>query len=139
MPALRNIDEFLAEHHAGQGIEPAPFCDDLTFLRRITLDLTGRIPNVDEIAAFERNPDRSEAIDQLLGRPEFAKHWSDLWTAMLNGYSNAFKTDREALRIWLEKSFSENRPYDRIVSDLVTATGSALENGAVNFVARYPE
>lgn len=139
MPALRNIDEILAEHHAGQGIEPAPVCDDLTFFRRITLDLAGRIPNVDEIAAFERNPDRSEAIDQLIRRPDFARHWSDLWTAMLNGYSNAFKTDREALRIWLEKSFSENRPYDRIVSDLVTATGSALENGAVNFVARYPE
>ena len=104
MSTLRKIDQVLAEHYTSKGIEAAPLCDDLCFLRRITLDLAGRIPTLAEISEFEKNPDRSGKINQLLHSPEFAEHWSDLWTAMLNGYSNAFKTDREALRLWLEKS-----------------------------------
>jgi len=139
MSKLRKIDQVLEKHHQAKGIEAAPLCDDLTFLRRITLDLNGRIPNLTEIIEFEKNPDRSGKIDELLSSPAFASHWSDLWTAMLNGYSNAFKTDREALRLWLENSFLENAPYDQIVTHLITATGSATQNGAVNFIARYPE
>jgi len=139
MPTVRNIDALLQAHHHATGIEAAPLCDDTTFLRRVMLDLAGRIPTVDEIAAFEKNPDRGGLIERLLGKPAFAKHWSELWTAMLNGYSNAFQTDRESLRLWLETRFREQAPYDRIATELMTATGSALQNGAVNFVARYPD
>jgi len=138
MSKPRKIDQALENHYQLKGIEAAPLCDDLTFLRRITLDLTGRIPTLSEITRFEKNPNCSQKIAELLLSPDYAKHWSDLWTAMLNGYSNAFKTDREALRLWLEKAFTENTPYDQIVTQLVTATGSATQNGAVNFIARYP-
>ena len=133
------IDEPLAAHWETAKIEPLPICDDATFLRRITLDLAGRIPTRGEMADFRADPDRLATIDRLLEGPDFSGHWADLWAAMLNGYANAFNSDREALRLWLVDQFEARRPYNKIVTDLITATGNSAENGAVNFLARYPD
>ncbi len=132
------IDNPLGSHWKAHQITPLPLVGDSTFLRRITLDLAGRIPTVEELTAFSDNPDREPKIDQLLAADSFNKHWANLWTAMLNGYANAFDSDRESLRIWLLEQFRADRPYNEIVTNLVTATGAAAKNGAVNFLARYP-
>lgn len=133
------IDSILSEAWKASNLEPSPLCSDLEFLRRVTLDLAGVVPSLEEIQSFEANPDRAEKIQQLLADERFPRFWSEVWTAMLNGYSNAFETDRSALQQWLEAQLRVNRPYDQIVTQLITANGPSSVDGSVNFLARYRE
>jgi hypothetical protein len=128
------VDAILAERWAEAGIEPAPLVDEAAFLRRISLDLLGRVPSLRELEDFLRKPDRAAKVDELLASPEFPRFWADLWTAWLNGYSAAFDSNREGLRFWLEKRLAANAPWDRIVSELVSASGASNADGPVNFL-----
>jgi len=128
------IDTLLAEAWGERGVKPAPLCDDAEFLRRASLDLIGRVPTLDEHRAFLKKPDRAAKVDELLVRPEFPRFWSELWTAMLNGYPAAFESNRDALRFWLEKQFRENAPFDRIADQLIVASGLSTVDGPVNFL-----
>ncbi len=128
------IDGILAAHWKGAGIAPAPLVGDAEFLRRLSLDLAGRIPSKAELEAFLRKPDRAAKIDELLASPEFPRFWSEVWTAWLNGYAAAFDSNREGLRFWLEKEIREGAPWDRIVSRLVSASGVSNVDGSVNFI-----
>lgn len=131
------IDEILESHFRLHTIETAPLCSDHTFLRRVSLDLAGRIPTVPEMEAFQENPDRTATVDRLLREDRFNRHWADLWTSMLVGYQGSFNHDREALRLWLIDSFRKRVDYRSLVTELLTATGTSSGNGAVNFMVRY--
>ena len=135
---ISEINRILADSWKNAGVEPGPRCSDLQFLRRITLDLAGVAPSLDEIRTFEATPDREAKVAALLTSDRFPKFWSEVWTAILNGYA-PFETDREALRNWLEVQFRINRPYDDLVTHLITTNGPSLEDGSVNFLARYGE
>jgi len=139
MTVSETIDELLAARWQERGVVPAPVCDDAVFLRRVTLDLAGRVPTREEREDFLANPDRLAWVERWLDSPDWVRHWSELWTTVLNGYAEAFETDREALRLWLEERFREGTPYDEIATGLITATGTSSENGAANFLARYPD
>jgi len=128
------IDAILAERWEEAGIKPAPLVDDAEFLRRVSLDLAGRIPSVRELEAFLKKPDRAAKIDELLASPEFPRFWGEVWTAWLNGYSAAFDSNREGLRFWLEKQLKAGAPWDRIASELVSASGVSNVDGPVNFI-----
>src|SRR5262245_57324920 len=99
---LQPIDRILAESWSAAAVEPAALVDDRQFLRRLSLDLIGRIPTLAEQEEFLQRPDRPAKIQELMGRPEFARFWSEAWTAMLVGYESAFMSNREGLRLWLE-------------------------------------
>lgn len=132
------IDTILEQTYRERNITPAPRCTDEEFLRRASLDILGRIPTIDEVRKFRENPDRDTKIDELLRNPEFPRFWSEIWTAMLVGYSNAFDSNREGLRRWLERVFSAGTPWDEIVAELIGTSGSSAIDGPVNFLARYP-
>lgn len=141
-PVIRaddSIDSILASAWQSQGIQPASLCSDDEFLRRASLDIIGRIPTIEEIQEFRKNANRSEKIEDLLASREFARFWSEVWVATFNGYSNAFDSDREVLRTWLEQSFEDNTPYDHMVSKMITATGASAFDGPTNFLVRYPQ
>ena len=131
------VDSIIDRFHQQHGIKAASVCTDHEFLRRITLDLAGRIPSENELDEFLRAPDRSEKIDQLLDSDEFPRFMADVFTAALVGYSNVFGCDREMMRIWLEDQFSEDRPYDEIAHELITARGTAALDGPANFLIRH--
>lgn len=131
------IDEILENYLQRKNIDAAPVCSDPIFLRRVTLDLAGRIPTVPEMEAFEEAPDRISAVDRLLQEDSFDRHWADLWTSMLVGYQEDFGHDREALRLWLTDSFRNRVDYPSLVTELLTASGASTQNGAVNFMVRY--
>lgn len=133
------VDQILEKTWIQQGIEPVPVCTDEEFLRRITLDLVGRIPTLDELHAFQAQPDRSAKIDTLLASGEFARSWSEVWTGTLVGYSDAFGADREVLRTWLEASFRDDLPYDELVRQLITAREPSALSGPSNFLVRHRE
>jgi hypothetical protein len=121
-------------------VTPAPGADDGAFLRRVSLDLIGRVPTLEETRTFLADPSlpdrRARLVDRLLGSHEFAEHWGDLYADLL------FGQERKAAKLekqfdpqgWLVKAFQENRGYDQIARDLLTATGDLRENGAVAFV-----
>ena len=130
------IDAIIDHHLQVQKIPAADRCSDDVFLRRVTLDLAGRIPSAAELESFRKNPDRRGKIDELLASSEFNRFAAEIWTASLVGYLNVFGTDREALRIWMEDQIRDDRPWDQIASELITATGSSSLDGPVNFLVR---
>jgi Protein of unknown function (DUF1549)/Protein of unknown function (DUF1553) len=120
-------------------VRPAAPADDGAFLRRVSLDLIGRIPTLTETKAFlgDAGPDRrSRLVDRLLGSHEFAEHWGDLYADLLFGQERkAAKLEKQYdPQSWLVKAFEDNRGYDKIARELITATGDLRSNGAVAFI-----
>src|SRR4029077_13055847 len=112
------------------------------FLRRAYLDITGAIPSPEKAAAFldSTDPDkRAKLIDELLASPAFGRHMADIWQGLLvQADSNNRRVTFDALHGWLEKGFNENKAWDKLVTDLVTASGPQSENGAVTFFLANP-
>jgi Protein of unknown function (DUF1549)/Protein of unknown function (DUF1553) len=136
----QEIDALLAKEQSAQSVHPVEVCSDDTFLRRITLDLAGRIPTRAELIAFRGSPDRPAKISELLAGDEFARFWSEIWTASLVGYNTRpFGTSREPLRQWLEQGLRDAMPYDELVRQLISAEGDSAFDGPVNFLLRHRE
>ncbi len=133
------IDSILQEEYDLRKMKVAGRCSDELFLRRITLDLAGRIPTLEEIDAFRSSPDREAKIEQLLSSPEFASSWSEIWTANWIGYRQDFGTDRELLRQWIEQSIRDQKPYDVMVHDVIAAKGVSTLDGNTLFMLRNQE
>ncbi|MEX2114461.1 MAG: DUF1549 and DUF1553 domain-containing protein [Pirellulales bacterium] len=134
------VDALLAERWQAAGVEPAPLADDANFLRRLHLDLTGVIPPVADVQDFlaNENPDkRRELIDRLLVSPGHYTHLADVWRDLM--LPRKFDPEQTAgligLQNWLRRQFVENRRYDRIVADLLVATGGDEAGPALFYTA----
>ncbi|GBD36629.1 hypothetical protein HRbin36_01754 [bacterium HR36] len=113
-------------------LQPSPICDDATFLRRVTLDVTGLLPTPQEIRAFLADKDpskRAKKIDELLERPGYAALWATKFMDILrlSGYSPGGPfppsvTDEYRAYEWLRARFRENVPYDQLVERILLAT-----------------
>jgi hypothetical protein len=114
--------------------------DDATFLRRISLDLTGVIPRASEVEAFlaDRRADkRVRAVDALLDSREAAERFGAAWATLLLGPPERGKErriDRAAFESWLADAWSEDRGWDSLVEQIVVAEGSAEESAPVSFI-----
>ncbi len=120
-------------------ITPSDICDDATYLRRITLDIVGKLPSMEEVQAFGADADpkkREKKIDELLGRKEFTQMWVMKWAELLQirTDNNQFQY-KSALHYydWLADQFAQNRPMNEMVQDLLTASGGTFANPAGNF------
>jgi hypothetical protein len=137
------IDQMIEESWKKAGVKPAKAAGDDEFLRRAYLDLLGRIPNVQEARAFlqTREKDkRDKLVTYLLEHPDFAKNFAAQWSVLLIGRGNQGRmVDRPALTSWLRKQFASDRPWNEVVHELVSSTGSNKENGAVNYVLAHLE
>lgn len=105
----------------------APVIDDETFLRRVTLDLTGQVPTAAQIRKFVADPDprkRSAKIDELLETPEYARKWARYWRSVIffNSNANRNRVNPQALEDWFAEQFENNVSWDRITAELVSAT-----------------
>jgi hypothetical protein len=120
LPADRSIDEAV-DHYIGEtlrkeGVKPAPPADAATLLRRLTLDLGGRIPTTAEWQAFVASTDPGKTVrlvDRLLASPGYVRHQTAELDAML------MAGDRGSLRDYLVKAVGENRSWDRIFRELM--------------------
>ncbi len=120
------IDALIAKQWEAQKVTPAPQADDAEFLRRVYLDLTGRIPRVSEARAFieDKDPDkRRKLVNQLLDSPNYVTHFTNTWRALLLPQSNDPQVQGQApqLEVWLRKRFKENAPYNEMVREILTA------------------
>jgi hypothetical protein len=134
----KQLDDLIGLAGRRQKLTPSPICSDERFLRRIMLDLTGRIPTPAERERFLNTPNREKLVDDLLAGDEFVQYWSDLWTTQWYGYNDGEGSEREGLAHWLADQIRARRPYDQIVQTLITATGESATSGPVNFMLRYP-
>lgn len=125
------------------GVNPPKPASDEEFLRRAYLDIIGRIPNVQEAQAFLATKEadkRAKLVEYLLNHVDYPKNFATIWTNLLIGRGDQGRdVDRRALSDWLRKQFVADRPWNEVVYDLVTATGSNRENGAVNFTLAHLE
>jgi hypothetical protein len=137
------IDSLALDKLESLRLPPSPRCDDSTFMRRAYLDTIGTLPTADEAAAFLADPasdKRDRLVDHLLSRPEFVDYWTYKWSDLLLLTGERLRPKAiETYYAWIRKSVSENKPWDAMVRELVTASGSTHENGAVNFYALHQD
>lgn len=120
------------------GIPASETSDDATFLRRVTLDITGAIPSDEAARDFLADTDptkRDKLIDRLLDSTAYADHFANKWNFILrNKKSKGEDTAGTHLfHKWIWNSMYENKPYDQFVRELITASGEPLMNPAVTW------
>ncbi len=134
------VDELLQKKSTELGWQPAGRCDDASFLRRASLDLTGTAPTGREVLDFMENPSktkRNDLVARLLATPTSSVHLSNIWSSWLLPDANSPEVQfgRMGLQSWLRSRFSENLRYDRLVSDLLVSNGSIANSPTAFFVA----
>ncbi len=150
-PQVEKIDLAIQAGWVDAGVKPSPAEDELKWCRRVYLDLIGRIPSYEELGEFAKDKSPSKKLNlvqKLLndGRytEEYANHWGTVWTNILIGRNGGMEdrslTNRAGMQKYLRDSFARNKPYNDMVYELVTATGSTKPgtdgfNGATNFLA----
>ena len=120
------IDRHFATSWQQNHVEPAPHCTDEEFVRRLYLDLAGRIPAVSEVREFleDTRPDkRQHLVEHLLDHPAFVRHFTILWRNAL--LPDAFSDQQSRALVpgfeaWLWGQFSVGKPYDQMVRELIT-------------------
>ena len=133
LPAAKNfIDEAVFKQWQKLGLPPSEICDDSTFLRRVTLDLAGRLPTLDETAGFlaDKGADRREKlVDRLLVSPDYADLFANKWNAVLRNKRESLREDIKptlAFHGWIRNSLRDNKPFDVFVREIITATGEEI-------------
>lgn len=123
-PLHSRIDALLEQSQFGP---VAATADDSAFLRRVYLDLIGRIPTRQESEAFlaDQNPQKREAlVDNLLARPDFARHLAVVFDVMLMERRGGKHVKSEDFRNYLEQSFAAGKSYLQIVQEVLGADGT---------------
>lgn len=126
------VDEHILKQLRLLNIPPAELCDDVTFLRRVSLDVTGALPSPEEIRAFlaDSSPDkRSKKIEELLARPGYSALWATKfcdWLRPRISYSSfERRPSPQAVRRfydWIRARLEENIPYDELAARILLAT-----------------
>ncbi|MCH2600751.1 MAG: DUF1549 and DUF1553 domain-containing protein [Pirellulales bacterium] len=137
------IDEIVNRKLNELKVPVSQLCDDPTFIRRLFVDAMGVLPTTEELVLFLEDPRPSDEkrvalIDEVLGRPEFVDYWAYKWSDLLLVSGARLRpAGVEAYYKWIRERVANNLPWDELVRQVVTASGSALENGAANFYALH--
>ena len=140
--AARDIDAIMEHQWAAKHIPPNPPVSDEVFSRRIYLDLAGRIPTVREARKFLAEADsekRTRLVTQLLEGEGYVQRFFQVWGDTLRLESKARLIGHvtgAAYADYLKNSLRINKPYDKLVRELITANGRAWDNGAIGFYMR---
>ncbi len=130
-------------------LEPSPRCDDATFLRRVTIDLTGSLPPPDSVINFVADPDpekRAKLVDRILQSPEYVDYWAQFWGEL---FQNRVERDQDkrgkkgvrGFARWIREQVQQNRPWNEVVHEVLTARGPLSNEpaGGYYLVNRKPE
>ena len=147
------IDQLVAKELDAAKIKPSARTTDEQFIRRVMLDLAGRLPlpaDVTEFAADKDPNKRAKLIDKLLAGDDYVKHWSRYWrdVFMAKVTDMRGKAGAPSLEAWLAEQFKANRAWDRMAREMLTATGTMpirfgrpvepdAKNGAASFMLAY--
>jgi hypothetical protein len=138
----RRVDAAVNARLGTENVPASPRADDAEFLRRAALDITGVILPAERVAAFLDSTDpakRGKLIDELLASPQYGRHMADVWQhLMLPRDSDNRRLQPAPFITWLEEAFNSNKPWDRTVRELLTATGTQDESPAVTYFLANP-
>jgi WD40 repeat protein/mono/diheme cytochrome c family protein len=138
-PVFNKIDELTAAKWKRMKIQPSELADDLDFLRRVHLDLTGLPPTADDVVAFQKDSretqvKRAAVIDRLIGSDDYVDYWTNKWADLLTvnrrylGVEGAMK-----FREWIRGEIAANTPYDVFARKVLTASGSNKANPPASY------
>lgn len=131
------IDSLVLAKWRQLGLAPSPPAGDATFLRRVTIDLCGRLPTVAETKAFLAGgpPNKRQAlVDRLLASPDYPAYFALRWGSILRN-SQLAGADQAAYAFhdWIKSLIARNRPYDELVRGVVAAAGEWQDAPAINW------
>ncbi|HZS08819.1 MAG TPA: DUF1549 domain-containing protein [Blastocatellia bacterium] len=142
-PRHNFIDDLVLKKLQTLKIVPSEPATDREFIRRAFLDATGILPTAQEVENFiaDNSPDkRAKLVDALLEREEFTDYWTNRWADVFLVSSSKLSTGAMwSFHNWLRESVRENKPWDRVAREIITASGSTLENGAANYYVMHKE
>ncbi|WP_461526883.1 PSD1 and planctomycete cytochrome C domain-containing protein [Prosthecobacter sp.] len=135
---VRNdIDRFIAEKQAAQGLTPAPEADRHELVRRVYFDLHGLPPTREQVAAFVNDPDSrayEKVVDELLASPRYGERWGQHWLDLVryaesDGYNqDAYRSGSWPYRDYVIRSLNEDKPYDQFVREQLAGDEMAPDN-----------
>jgi len=133
--AASELDRVLAEENAGKSVKVAPPVDDLAFIRRVYVDLIGRIPNTLEIEEYQKwtaSERRDRVVDKLLKEDRFTDRWTVFFADMLRIRSG--QTGGSQFMAFVHQAVKDGMPYDEMVRRMISANGKAGRTPEVGFV-----
>lgn len=138
--STKHLDRYINATLTRQGIQPSERSKDTEFLRRVHLDLTGKIPTAEEVLDFLKDgasDKRQKKIEALLGSEAYLEYWTGIWVNWLIGRRSDTDNSRIGLTPWVRDALTQNMPYNQFVRDLIAADGELQENGAGNYILRH--
>lgn len=142
IPRKNFIDNILFDRMVKDNIQSAPVCTDEEFLRRVYLDLTGRIPAATDVTNFlnDKNANKRETlVDSLIGTPEFVDKWTMFFGDLFQNNARSvnvarFSGGRDAFYKYIKDSLTANKRYDQMAREMIAATGDNFVDGQNNFI-----
>lgn len=135
--AVNQIDTLVFHKLQQLQILPSELCSDTDFLRRATLDLTGRLPTLEETQTFiadQSEAKRANLVDRLLASDDYAQFWSMKWGDLLRCNSRRLTASGvHKFRRWLFDVVRNDMPLNQFAEELLTATGSVQQTPAANY------
>lgn len=142
LPVARNfVDESVFKKLKRIGLPPSDIADDATFIRRVTLDLVGRLPDANETTIFlaDKSATKRDAlVDRLLASGDYADYFANFWGALLrnqrssiNGRTEPYMRGTFAFHSWIRDSLASNKPYDQFAREVLAASGDISQNPPV--------
>ena len=139
LATAQQVDALIEGELTQANITPAPLVNDDTFLRRASLDLTGTIPTPNQITDFALDPDpakRTKLVDKLLASEQYADIWASYWREVIFSRATEARARimQDLFETWMKDQLAKNVGWDKIATELLTATGSTKEDGDVALI-----
>ena len=131
------VNQQIEQGYEDNEITPSEVASDEEWVRRVYLDIVGRIPSLEETKKFiddESPRKKSVLIESLVDSQDYIRNFTTIWTNNCIGRGTPRRVSRNGMEKFFREAFAKNRPWDEIVVDLVTGEGHFEENGAVNYI-----
>ncbi|MGH9835754.1 MAG: DUF1549 domain-containing protein, partial [Blastocatellia bacterium] len=142
VPRKNVIDNILFDRMARDAIASAPLSTDEEFIRRVSLDLTGRIPSAEDVTKFvgDQDPNKRDLlVDNLINSPEFVDKWTMFFGDLFRNNARStsvqrYSGGRDAFYNYIKNSVAANKSYAQMATEMITATGDNFVDGQNNFI-----
>lgn len=142
VPRKNYIDTILFDRMAKDSVMSAAICTDEEFIRRVYLDLTGRIPAATTVTTFLKDTNASKRdvlIDSLIGTPEYIDKWTMFFGDLYKNTARSvnitrYSGGRDGFYNYIKDSITTNKNYAQMVTEMITANGDNFVNGENNFI-----
>ncbi len=129
----KEIDAFIDAKLAEHGLTRSPAAEPIAWLRRVTFDLTGLPPTLEEVEAFLKKPDHASTVDRLLASPRYGERWAQHWLDVVRyADTHGFEVNTERPHAWpyrdyVIRAFNADTPYDRFIKEQIVGDSMGVD------------